>query len=216
MSRLRGNLPTYLQRWFGISRRTFERWCVRGDVPGAYRTRGGHWRVRKPARATVKSVLFRGAQTRRDQVWLAIIDYPFNPSNSYPSARDIARDRAAIKLTLAAKGITEEDVRDNNLDERDPEKYRFLWEKSPPTLHPLAVKATNDPLFALRFAAYEMRLNGRKVTRAALERALDVSVATLYRRHGQSAVRAVCEEPPLRVLPSVGKKTPIRARSELD
>lgn len=29
--------------------RTVRRWCERGDVPGAYRTKGGHWRLRRPS-----------------------------------------------------------------------------------------------------------------------------------------------------------------------
>ena len=216
MSRLREKLPAYLQRRFGICRRTFERWCAQRDVPGAYRTRGGHWRVRKPAWATFRSVLFRRAKTRRDQVRRAIIDYPFNLSNFYPSARDIARDRAEARFSIAAYGgCSEKDVWDINLDERDPEKCRFLW-NTPAKRHPRALEAMNSPLFALRFAAYEMRLNGQTVTAVALARTLHVSPATLYRRHGKLAVRAVCQEPPLRVLASVGKKTPIRARSELD
>lgn len=206
----------YLQRCFGISRRTFERWCARGDVPGAYRTRGGHWRVRKPAWATVKSVLFRRAKTRRDEVWRAIIDYPFNLSNFYPSARDIARDRAEARFSIAAYGgCTEKDVWDINLDERDPEKCRFLW-NTPAKRHPRALEAMNSPLFALRFAAYEMRLNGQKVTSASLARELGVSVSTLYRRYGQRQICSVCQEQPLRVFASVGKKKPIETRSELD
>src|SRR6266516_4303123 len=32
----------------GVSRRTVQRWCAAGKVPGAYRTKGGHWRVRRP------------------------------------------------------------------------------------------------------------------------------------------------------------------------
>jgi hypothetical protein len=115
-----------------------------------------------------------------------------------------------LKFTLAADGITEEDIYDPNLDERDPEKYHILWEKSPPTLHPLALEAANDPLFALMFAAYKMRLNDRKVTAMALARALSVSVATLYRRYGKGEIHSLCQETPLRVL------KPIRAWSELD
>ena len=164
----------------------------------------------------IKSFILRPrAKTRRDQVGGAIINYRFNPSNFYPSARDIARDRAAAKFSIAAYGgCTEKDVWDINLDERDPEKCRFLW-NTPAKRHPRALEAMNSPLFALGFAAYEMRLNGQKVTAVALARTLHVSPATLYRRHGKLAVRAVCQEP-LRVLASVGKKTPIRARSELD
>jgi hypothetical protein len=36
----------------GVTRRTVARWCAAGKVPGAYRTRGGHWRLRKPRRET--------------------------------------------------------------------------------------------------------------------------------------------------------------------
>src|SRR5712692_11624488 len=42
---------------FGISVRTFERWCAVGDVPGAYRTKGGHWRVRRPSRQLISRML---------------------------------------------------------------------------------------------------------------------------------------------------------------
>jgi len=215
MSRLRGNLPVYLQRCFNISRRTFERWCARGDVPGAYRTRGGHWRVRNPAWATVKSRLFHRSITRRDKVWRAIIDCPFNPSNVYPSAQDLARDRAETKFSMAAYGgCTERDVWDVNLDERDPEKCRFL--NGPPRRHPRALEAMNDPLFALKFAGYEMRLNGEEVTRASLARALGVCVSTLYRRYGRREIWKVCQEQPLYVVESLGKKTPTKVRSDKD
>ena len=190
MSRLREKLPAYLQRRFGICRRTFERWCAQGDVPGAYRTRGGHWRVRKPAWAMVKLLLCRRAKTRRDQVWLAIIDYPFNPV--YPSAADIARREAMMKFTLAADGITDEDIYDPNLEERDPEKYHILWKKSPPTLHPRALEAVSDPRLAITHAAYMIRHNGRKVTTTSLACALHVSVATLYRKYGKREIRRVC------------------------
>jgi hypothetical protein len=164
----------------------------------------------------IKSFILRPrAETRRDQVARTIIDYPFNSSNFYLSARDIARDRAVAKFSIAHAGCTEKDVWDINLDERDPEKARFLW-NTPYTRHPRALEAVNSPLFAPRFAAFEMQLNGQKVTRASLARALGVCVSTLYRRYGQREIWKVCQEQPLRVLASVGKKTPFRARSELD
>lgn len=33
-----------------VTRRTVNRWCEDRKVPGAYRTKGGHWRLRKPRR----------------------------------------------------------------------------------------------------------------------------------------------------------------------
>src|SRR6266545_8100691 len=86
MSRLPRTLTAYLRKRFGISRRTFERWCARGDVPGAYRTRGGHWRVRRPTKAFVASLPWRRLRdgyikTRREKVRDAIISF-------YPEYRE--------------------------------------------------------------------------------------------------------------------------------
>jgi helix-turn-helix protein len=197
MSRLRGNLPTYLQRRFGISRRTFERWCTRGDVPGAYRTRGGHWRVRKASMAMFKSFIMRPrGKTRRDKVGSEIVNYPIGGTLGPRFFEELEERTAAIKLTLATYGITDEDFTDDKLSERDPGKSYILWEMSPPPLHPRALEAVNDPQHALPLAAYMIRLNGRKVTRASLARALKVSIATLYRKYGRLALRTACQEPP--------------------
>jgi hypothetical protein len=42
------DFPLLLANENGVSRRTVQRWCETGKVPGAYRTKGGHWRLRKP------------------------------------------------------------------------------------------------------------------------------------------------------------------------
>jgi excisionase family DNA binding protein len=44
------DFPMLLAAEMGVTRRTVQRWCEAGKVPGAYRTKGGHWRLRKPAR----------------------------------------------------------------------------------------------------------------------------------------------------------------------
>jgi hypothetical protein len=44
------DFPLLLASEMGVTRRTVTRWCTAGKVPGAYRTRGGHWRLRKPRR----------------------------------------------------------------------------------------------------------------------------------------------------------------------
>ena len=212
MSRLRGSLPAYLQQRFGICRRTFERWCAQGDVPGAYRTRGGHWRVRKPTWSVTKKVLrSRRTKNRRDQVRRAIVDYPFPPIPWSPLDTVLAS-----KFWLAANGISEEDFWDDDLQQRDPEKYHFLWEKPIGPYPWWFFEAINDPWYAPAIASVMLRVNGRIVTSSALARALRISVDTLYRKYGKREIRRVCEEPPPPVLESVGKKTPIRARSELD
>jgi hypothetical protein len=42
------DLLGFLASEMSVSRRTVQRWCAARKVPGAYRTRGGHWRVRRP------------------------------------------------------------------------------------------------------------------------------------------------------------------------
>src|SRR4029453_6287431 len=188
MTRLPGILPAYLRKNFGISRRTFERWCARGDVPGAYRTRGGHWRVRKYAKAMVARATNHRFKTRREIIREAIITYPyFFLDKSLP-------DEWQVKLSFAAYGITEADIRDTKFKERDPEKYGLLWDTSLPFWCPRYHEAIKKR--PLQTAAYLLRhFHERKVTRAAVARALGVSVRTLYRRYGQLAVRAACDEP---------------------
>jgi excisionase family DNA binding protein len=41
------DLPAFLAEQMGVSRRTVQRWFDAGKIQGAYRTRGGHWRVRR-------------------------------------------------------------------------------------------------------------------------------------------------------------------------
>ncbi len=197
MTRLPESLPTYLQKRFGISRSTFQRWCARGDVPGAYRTRGGHWRVRKHTKAMLKSSILAPCKgrtkTRREKVRDAIILYPCHPDESLlPKMNELEDEITKAKLTLAAHGITDADFVDKNLKEREPAKFNFLWKTSPPIRHPRAHEAVKER--PLQTAASLLRHNGRKVTPVALARNLGVSVRTLYRRYGL-AVRVACEEP---------------------
>jgi hypothetical protein len=42
------DFPMFLAKQLGVSRRTVTRWCEARKVPGAYRTKGGHWRGRRP------------------------------------------------------------------------------------------------------------------------------------------------------------------------
>jgi hypothetical protein len=51
-TRKMSDFPLLLASEIGVTRRTVTRWCAAGKVPGAYRTKGGHWRLRKPRRET--------------------------------------------------------------------------------------------------------------------------------------------------------------------
>jgi len=139
-------LPTFLQHQFRICRRTFERWCAQGDVPGAYRTRGGHWRVRIPSKKLQHDAILREVwarpriKTRRYQVRLAIAQWlypPRAPMPKPPNKHPTQEDFVATRLLWATHGITEDDFNDADLQKRDPEKHRVLFEWSlslePPT-----------------------------------------------------------------------------------
>jgi hypothetical protein len=165
---------------------------------------------------TKNVLLSRRTKNRRDQVRRAIVDYPFPPI-PWSSLDTVL----ASKFWLTANGISEEDFLDLDLQQRDPEKYHFLWEEPVGPRPGWFFEAINDPQYAPAIAAFMMRLNGRKVSRSSLARELGVSVNTLYRRYGQPEIARVCEEPPPPVLQSVGKKNrkPIpepSAHSELD
>lgn len=41
-------LKKYITNKFGVKKRTLQRWMKAGVVPGVYRTKGGHYRIRKP------------------------------------------------------------------------------------------------------------------------------------------------------------------------
>jgi predicted DNA-binding transcriptional regulator AlpA len=177
MSRLPKTLTARLRKRFGISRRTFERWCARGDVPGAYRTRGGHWRVRKPTDAVVASLPWRRlrngyTKTRREKVRDAIISF-------YPEYRVRIKkfEETVFDLQLIAAdtyiglGITDTDFYVAQLKRAALEK--------------------KEPLSAADW----LRHNGKEVTPRTLARVLGMSVSTLYRKYGAPVVRKAWHGP---------------------
>ncbi len=46
--------------WMGVSLRTVRRWCERGELPGAYATKGGHWRIRRPSKVKLDALCASG------------------------------------------------------------------------------------------------------------------------------------------------------------
>jgi hypothetical protein len=96
----------------------------------------------------------------------------------------------------------------NDLEERDPEKFRYLMgERDPKTgnirptpilnmVHPLAYEAISRPNGPLSIKEAKLRLNQCDVTPELLARELKISVATLYRRYRRKAVRRACEGTP--------------------
>jgi hypothetical protein len=176
MTRLPRSLPAYLRKRFGISRRTFERWCARGDVPGAYRTRGGHWRVRKPTDAFVASLPWRRLRnghdyikTRREKVRDAIIYF-------YPEYR-VRIKKSGEMISGAQRALA------GCLGIPDIDFYAAQLKK--------AVLEKKEPLSAADW----LRHNGDEVTPRTLARVLGMSVSTLYRKYGAPVVRKAWHGP---------------------
>jgi hypothetical protein len=76
----------------GVTRRTVTRWCAAGRVPGAYRTRGGHWRLRKPRR------IQRCCQSTDSKIMEFVVRYTSYPGE--PVSERQARQLNKIALWL--------------------------------------------------------------------------------------------------------------------
>lgn len=228
MRRKSSRLPSFihfLANHTGVSVRTIERWCADGKVPGAYRTRGGHWRLRKP----------RGKYWIKDRIAEAVAIYTLPPARPLPPPTeherlewrfsDLQRRFAtqceklatspefnnALEFSMTAVGISDDDWRDIShpdpverrrrimaLKDREPEKWAFIFERPFFQVHPLAQKAIREKTGMLLVKAEKLRLNQRPVTPSSLAHELKISVATLYRRYSRAAVKRACQPRPVR------------------
>ena len=51
--------PAHLARFQDCSQRTVREWCKKGDIPEAYKTPGGHWRISMPLSGKTRALLHR-------------------------------------------------------------------------------------------------------------------------------------------------------------
>ena len=82
------DLPAFLAEQMGVSRRTVQRWFEAGKVAGAYRTRGGHWRVRR-SRGRKKLWKLRETLTelerkKLDRINELVVGYTMPPARPQP------------------------------------------------------------------------------------------------------------------------------------
>jgi hypothetical protein len=216
------DFPAFLASQMGVSRRTATRWCAAGKVPGAYRTKGGHWRVRR----------------RRRKYWISdriaelVFIYTEPPPRALPpptkrerlewrfrSLQQRFADQAerlasspefnnALEFSKVVAGVTNDDMRDiaqrdladrrsrlMQLKNRDPEKWNFLFTRRFFEVHPKAYAAIRHRNGELMVKAYKLALNQCAVTAETLARELNISVATLYRRYVAAAVKRARSRP---------------------
>jgi hypothetical protein len=191
-----------------VSRRTVQRWCASGRVRGAYRTKGGHWRVRKPrgkidpdskieqlimryfipAARPSSPLTIRGALERLR--W--IVEWQISDAMEALVKSESFND--ALEFSIVAKQCSCDDIRNPmRLKNRDPEKFRYLIGDPrgdmicPNSFFDMVLLGTYKVMkhrnAKLATKAYKLALNGRAITSAALARELNVSMAELYRRY---------------------------------
>jgi hypothetical protein len=51
--------PAHLARFQDCDERTVREWCKKGDIPEAYKTPGGHWRISMPLSGKTRDLLHR-------------------------------------------------------------------------------------------------------------------------------------------------------------
>lgn len=153
----------------GITRRTLNRWCAKECVPGAHKTKGGHWRI--PLDVEIKEILRRASSFRKIS-W---------ERRTY--------DPIATKVTAATLGLTMKDV--ENLRPQDERFSQFYHDPVPltewePSAGDIAVQ--RDPQgkrsmrLRLAIAQRELMALGEDVTMTAIARHMGISRSMLYRK----------------------------------
>lgn len=162
---------------WGVSQRTVRRWCERGLLPGAYRTKGGHWRIRKNARISFQ-LLSSLKHTR------GIRCAPLATRERFESPGF----QLALQFSLAAHlerlGLPMSAADDREIIRADPELHRLLWDVPlskftlPQAKQAVVHRPDETRLFV---AAKEIENDGGPLNATAIAKRLGVSRATLYR-----------------------------------
>lgn len=196
------HLPGILAKELGVSTRTFERWCKQGDVPGAYRTRGGHWRIRKPSKQSIHKLHFERdyCESRRGRIaWQ--IHLHFLP----PPPPEIKRQLEAYsKDPLMLEGMTNGQLLDVALQvasawyetsgKYNDEELARLHYHTPISkfVLPDHWRAAERPTALLMAKAAKLRFKHGKVTKTGLARELGMSLWKLWKKYDQDDVEIAC------------------------
>jgi excisionase family DNA binding protein len=194
------HLPGILAKELGVSRRTFERWCKRGYVPGAYRTKGGHWRIRRPSKQIrCKLLSLDYCNTLEGRIVSRLCMHFF------PAPPEIKRKiEAYLKDPLFREGMTNGRLSEiaaevawawyktsgnYNDQELDQLSYNTPLGKF---IRPDHWLAAERPTALLMATAAKLRLNQNNATAASLARELGMSRQKLRKKYGQDNVEVAC------------------------
>lgn len=154
-----------------VNQRTVRRWCQKGMVPGAYQTRGGHWRVRESKKFN-RWLIFRYKAGSLGSV---------QPGTTFGDRLDLL-DKAQLLL----RGFVRSDFDNGKIFERDPELEHEMYTKPyAEFITPQVRRMVDEHPDAIRVAtaALELYREGVKLTASNLAAKLSMSRATLYRRY---------------------------------
>jgi AcrR family transcriptional regulator len=187
-------MPLIIARKLNKHPRTIRRWCELGLIPGAYRTKGGHWRIRRfriHEQLRVSECIEKFARHRGSFPE----DYlpPFDKELlEWLKDGGQKRYKRATRLLLATHGLSNETF----LTERLTDEQSRILDHTPidTAITPEMRRAGKLPHSDLHVAARAIlsRSASGKVTARALAAELKVSRMTLYRKpYGKDALRAV-------------------------
>jgi len=172
----------------GKSERTVRRWCDRGLVPGAYRTKGGHWRIPKEAVRRFDEIDKNASafsRTAWDKRWAS--GYGLTESDrrmGWP---------LSLRVTAALEALTYADIA--TLVPEDDRYREFFTE--PGVVHITAGEELVANLgrenigLLLAVAARELASTGQSVSASNLAKELGISRSHLYRKATQNQIDAI-------------------------
>ena len=100
----------------GVTRRTVQRWCAAGKVPGARRTKGGHWRFDGDPRDVIAQLIeqkpphFHHFTPHVERRQLPTGDFITVEGEKWEAIEEAQRCYDATELAVTAQDISDDDL----------------------------------------------------------------------------------------------------------
>jgi hypothetical protein len=161
-----------IARHHGVSLRTVRRWCEQGKLPGAYRTRGGHWRLIGPYLKQLR----RADKTATPEILRINRASPKQRIRWLKELVDVMRASFVLNGGSPALRPGCDDL---------PIRER---------LHPRAIEAVEHPRSRSHLMIHreELLIRGIKVTRRNLAASLEISPQTFRERYKEEDIISAC------------------------
>jgi hypothetical protein len=118
----------------GVTRRTVQRWCAAGKVPGARRTKGGHWRFEGDPRDVIAQLIeqrpphFQHFTPHVERRQLPTGDFITVEGEKWEAIEVAQRCYDAAEFAVTTQDISDDDLHSPmvELERRDPNKAQWL------------------------------------------------------------------------------------------